>query len=226
MSSVVGIAVLDDKGAPHMGTRRPGQALFQDGIVEDRKNLLAGLLTYESHVDSDVGETATTTVTLKALSRKAAEARDKETSLARRNFKVGGVQGASLASASADVTVKPLSDARTQQVIAAPGDEARWQWSVTADKPGDYDLTLSVTTYQGESSRALTTLNPPVTIHLTAANTASYRFSVARGWLIAAGGLVGVLGVFWALRGPVVTYTRARKEARREKEARGEDGYM
>ncbi|MGW2568957.1 hypothetical protein [Streptomyces sp. NPDC001537] len=48
------------------------------------------------------------------------------------------------------------------------GDTAEWRWSVSA---GDYELALVVTTFQGDTDRALETLHPPITVHLTVHNT-------------------------------------------------------
>lgn len=205
---------------------REGQALFRDAITKDRSQLLSGALSYTSNLDTDVGDEVTFTVRLTALDAKGAGKLAKDKPDVQRQFRVGGVQGASLKSSSDDVTVKLLSDKKTQQTIAAPGDEAQWQWSVSASKPDDYDLTLVVTTYQEDSSRALVTLNPPVSIKLTVHNTVRNFVVDAKEWFLAAGSLLVVLAGFFALRGPLVNFVRRKREERQERQARGQDGYM
>ncbi|MEU6141434.1 hypothetical protein ABZ848_13840 [Streptomyces sp. NPDC047081] len=203
------------------------QAFFQARIVDDRKQLFAGILTFRSHASTDVDDTVTYAITLLALGEqdsRSSQAHPVGTET--RKFQVGGIEGASLTPDSSGVEVKPLADTKTKQVIAQPGDIIRWQWTVAANEPGNYDLVLELTTYQGDSERALATLTPPITIHLSVHNTFSHRVSSMRNGLIAWGGVAMALAALFAFRTPLISFVRSKNEARQEKRSRGQDGYM
>ncbi|AZQ32280.1 hypothetical protein EJ357_01390 [Streptomyces cyaneochromogenes] len=118
-----------------------------------------------------------------------------------------------------------LNDTRARQVIAEPGDRAYWTWSVTATEPGAYELVLGLTTYQGDSNRALHTLNPPITVHLQVENSWSNRIASMRDWLIALGSVAAALLALYAFRTPLTELARARREARHERTGE-RDGYL
>ncbi|MBO1330702.1 hypothetical protein [Streptomyces sp. VRA16 Mangrove soil] len=220
------IATWATRSRPTVGRPDNRQQVFRDRVAEDRKHLLAGSLRVSRQADVSVGDSVVLDVRLTALTDTAAAALERGTPDVVRDFRVGGVQGASLASASGHVRIKLLSDAKAQQVIAGPGDVARWRWAISASAPGDYDLQLVVTTYQEDSDRALATLAPPATIHVTVHDTFSHRLSVMRGELIAWSGVVVALGVIFALRRPVVAFGRSRVEAAKERRRQGRDGYL
>ena len=142
---------------------------------------------------------------------------------------MGGVEGATLSSASGSVHVKLLADTGTKQVIAEPNDAAEWQWSVSPSQPGDYELVLVLTTYQGDSDRALDTLTPPITIHLSVSNTWSHMINSIQNYLIALGGVAAALAAVFAFRAPLVEFTRQRRNSWREGRRDPEDerdGYL
>ncbi|MGQ4388893.1 hypothetical protein [Streptomyces sp. SAS_270] len=203
------------------------QARFQARIVDDRKGLFAGRLICRSSISTSVDDSIIYRVTLVALGEKDVNGpRGARPAIETRKFQVGGVEGASLTSTSSEVKVRLLADTATEQVIAAPGDAAHWQWTVTPSESGDYDLVLVLTTYQGDSDRALATLTPPITVHLVASNTLSHQVSSMQNTLITLGGVAMAVTTLFAFRAPLLSVTRARKEARREKKKRGRDGYM
>jgi hypothetical protein len=205
----------------------PDQASFLADVVDDRKQLFAGILTYESHVSSSVGDSTIYTISLTALGRSNTRTPDPgQPATETRDFQVGGVEGAKLTPRSRDVKVQLLADTKTKQVIAEPGDVVSWQWSVTAGEPGDYELLLVLTTYQQDSDRALATLHPPITIHLSVNNTWSHRIDSMRNSLIAWGGVAVALGAIVAFRAPLVVFARARMDAWREQRNRRRDGYL
>ena len=226
---------LDSEGGPHPGhssaspSTSPGygQAAFQARIVDDRKKLFAGSLRFDSHLSTSVGSPIICYVSLTALGEEAASASGTDQPVAEtREFQVGGVEGATLASTSTNVKVGRLHNTGTKQVIAEPGDLATWWWTLSASEPGDYDLVLVITTYQGNSDRALATLEPPITIHLTVHNTTSHRVSSIRNLLITWGGVAMAVAALFAFRTPLVGFARARRDTWQEKRKRGQDGYM
>ena len=198
-----------------------GQADLLASIVNDRKHLLAGSLAYTPNVSMSVGGRLTYDVILTARGEKSSH-RTAQTALETRVFRVGGWQGAGLSADSPDVKV--VSQSRNQP-IAAPGDTAGWQWSVSATEPGDYDLALTVITFQGRTDRALETLHPPITVHLKVYDTWSHRFTSMRNWLYTAAGIAGALAGIYALRAPLTEIVRGRREARKQRHE-GRDGYM
>ncbi|MFF4250200.1 hypothetical protein ACFY1L_03195 [Streptomyces sp. NPDC001663] len=202
--------------------QRPRQADLQASIVNDRKHLFDGSLAYDPAVSVNVGESLTYDVRLTARGEKSGRAA--QAALVTRAFQVGGEEGATLASGSRQVRIVLLGDG-SEQAIAQPGEDAAWQWSVSADEPGDYDLALTVTTYQGDSNLALDTLHPPIKIHLTVHNTWSHRIDSMNDWLITASGVATALVAIYALRAPLTEFVRTRGEARRQRD-QSRDGYM
>ena len=199
-----------------------GQADLRASIVNDRKQLFDGSLTYTPDVSMPVGRHLTYDVVLTARGEKSSH-RALRAALATRAFRVGGWQGAGL---SADnPAVKVSMETTAQQAIAAPGESAYWKWSVTADEPGDYELGLTVITYQSDTDRALETLNPPIDVRLTVRDTWSHRLASMRNWLFTAAGMAGALVGLYALRAPLTELVRGRREARRQRNE-SRDGYL
>ena len=203
------------------------QAALEASIRNDRKHLFDASLTYTPDISMSVGGRLTYAVVLTARGEKSSH-RTAQTALETRVFRVGGWQGAGLSADGPDVKTV-LHGSPQRQAIDAPGENAQWQWSVSADEPGDYDLALTVITYQGETNRALETLSPPIKVHLKVYNTWSHRFTSMRNWLYTAAGISGALIGVYALRAPLTELVQGRREARqRRDENRDEDrdGYM
>jgi hypothetical protein len=217
-----GVPGESNKG-PESVQQRPGQADLLASVVNDRKHLFDGSLAYDPSVSVSVGGSLTYDVRLTSRGEKSSRG-TAQVALVTRAFQVGGVEEATLSAGDSAVRVVLLSP-RVKQVIAQPGDPADWQWSVSATEPGDYDLTLTVTTLQGDSDRALDTLTPPITVHLTVHNTWSHRFASMQNWLYAAAGSAGALAGIYALRAPLTELVRGRREARQRRNE-GRDGYM
>ncbi|MEU6257111.1 hypothetical protein [Streptomyces sp. NPDC047043] len=224
------LALLASCGVPDSANKgpedveqRPGQADLQASIVNDRKHLFDGSLAYDPAVSVNVDESLTYDVRLTARGEKSS-GKAAQAALVTRTFRVGGDEGATLASGSRQVRIVLLGDG-SKQAIAQPGEDAEWQWSVSADEPGDYDLALTVTTYQGESDRALDTLHPPIKIRLSVQNTWSHRIDSMNDWLITASGIATALIAIYALRAPLTEFVRTRREARRQRN-QSRDGYM
>ncbi|MFI7402065.1 hypothetical protein ACIBW9_16610 [Streptomyces sp. NPDC049541] len=215
-------------GVPDQGSAGAelGQADLQASVVNDRKHLFDGSLTYTPYVSMNVGGHLKYDVILTARGAKSSH-RTARTARVTRAFRVGGVQGARLSADSQNVRV--VSQSEEKQPIGEPGDTAEWQWSVSATEPGDYELAVTVTTFQGDTDRALETLHPPITVHLTVHNTWSHRFTSMQNWLFTAAGIAGALAGIYALRAPLTELLRGRRDARKQ---RGEnldedrDGYM
>lgn len=199
-----------------------GQADLRASIVNDRKQLFDGSLTYTPDVSMPVGRHLTYDVVLTARGEKSSH-RALRAALATRAFRVGGWQGAGLS--SDNPAVKVSMETTAQQAIAAPGESAYWKWSVTADEPGDYDLYLTVITYQGRTNRALETLDPPIDVRLTVRDTWSHRLASMRNWLFTAAGMAGALVGLYALRAPLTELVRGRREARKQRNE-SRDGYL
>lgn len=227
--TVLGALVLAALTRPYSAPppRPDDQASFQADVIDDRKQLFAGRLTYESHISTAVDDSATYSISLTALGEEETDAKKplqpaKET----RDFQVGGVEGAKLTPTSRKVKVAPLADAKSKQIIAEPGDSADWLWSVTASEPGNYELMLTLTTYQRDSDRALATLTPPITVHLSVSDTWPHRIDSMRTSLIAWGSVAVALTALFAFRTPLTAFARTRRDAWREQRNRGKDGYL
>jgi len=214
----------------------PSQADLRASVLDDRAHLFAGSLSYATSVLVSVDDTVTYDVRLTARAKNVSHGTARPVA-ATRAFRVGGVEGAALTSASQDVRVVLRGDRRSEQVIARPGDRAAWRWSVSASEPGDYDLALTVTTYQGRSDLALDTLTPPLTVHLRVRDTWSHRWNSTLDsvgtWGGIAAALVTITGVFVACWGRLAPLLRARRESwrargpQRDGSTDGErDGYL
>ncbi|MET7474315.1 hypothetical protein ABZT17_08150 [Streptomyces sp. NPDC005648] len=197
------------------------QADLRASIVNDRKQLFDGSLAYTPSVSVPVGGSLRFDVLLTARGEKSRHAA--RAAVPTRVFRVGGMQGAMLTPYSREVRTVMLSEAR--QPIVRPGESALWEWSVSADEPGDYDLGLTVITYQGETDRALETLNPPIDVRLKVRDTWSHRFASMQDWLFTAAGIAGALAGIYALRTPLADLVRGRREARSRREE-SRDGYL
>ncbi|MFI7499530.1 hypothetical protein ACIBVL_13675 [Streptomyces sp. NPDC049687] len=224
-----------------VGPDGDGQAEFQASIVDDRKKLFSGELTYGTDVVAKVGDSFAYEVELTAIGENESSTWPPDHAQAtpwpppqRRNFQVGGVQSASLSSGSSSVKIESLSDAQTKQVIAEPGDMARWAWRISINEPGVYELLLTVVTYQGNSDRALAVLTPPITVSLHVEDTMSHRFESMKGFLAAFGVVVGgaitaLLGAF-AFRTQLIEFTREKRaqwqERRRGPQDDSRDGFL
>lgn len=210
-------------GPPHRGD----QATFQQGVAKDRGQLFDGRLDYASRFTTSVGVPRTFRIDLTALSDEASRRTSMSPTLTgSRPFQVGGVEGAALTATSGAVQTKPLADSRTRQVIALPGDRVEWWWSVSASEPGDYELLLTLTTYQGDSDRALYTLAPPIRVHLHVADTWSHRVDSMLSTILAWGGAAVALTALLAFRAPIATFVRTRRDAWRERNRDAhQDGY-
>jgi hypothetical protein len=210
-------------GTPEEKSLGPGlsQADLVNSIADDRKHLSDGSLAYVPSVSVPVGGSLRYDVILTARGGKSRHVG--RTALQTRVFRVGGMQGARLKADSPEVRVVLLSEAR--QPVIDPGESAVWQWSVSADEPGDYGLALSVITYQGDTARALETLHPPIDVRLKVRDTWSHRFTSMQGWLFTAAGIAGALAGIHALRAPLAELVRERREARKRRDE-SRDGYL
>jgi hypothetical protein len=199
-----------------------GQADLLASVRNDREHLFAGSLSYATSVTVSVDDTVTYDVRLTARAENASHGTTQRVA-ATRTFRVGGVEGAALTSASQDVRVVLRGDQQREQVIARPGELAAWGWSISASEPGDYDLGLTVTTYQGRSHIALDTLAPPLTVHLRVRDTWSHRWNSTLDSVGTWGGigaaLTTITAVVVACRDRLTALLRARRESWR---ARGQ----
>jgi hypothetical protein len=222
-----------DRGSAHVP---PSQADLQASVLDDRRHLFAGSLTYATSVVVSVDDTVTYDVRLTARAKNASPGTTRPVA-ATRAFRVGGVEGAALTSASQDVRVVLRGDQKPEQVIARPGEKAAWRWSISASEPGDYDLGLTVTTYQGRSDLALDTPAPPLTVHLRVRDTWSHRWNSTldsvETWGGIAAALVTITGVIVACWGRLTPLLRARRESWRARGQRRDgstdeewDGYL
>ncbi|MER6419906.1 hypothetical protein [Streptomyces sp. NPDC001137] len=199
-----------------------GQAALEASIRNDRKHLFDGSLTYTPDISMSVGGRLSYAVVLTARGEKSSR-RAAQAALETRVFRVGGWQGAGLSADGPEV--KTVLHGPQRQAIGAPGENAQWQWSVSADEPGDYDLALTVITYQGNTDRALETLKPPIKVRLKVYDTWSHRFTAMRNWLYTAAGIAGALVGVLALRAALADLVQGRREARKQRDE-NRDGYM
>lgn len=205
-----------DSGEPPDATSSHADLIAS--VLNDRKHLFAGSLSYATSVTMSVDDTLTYDVRLIARAKNASRGTTRPAA-ATRTFRVGGVEGATLTSTGQDVRVR--TPPRPTQVIAKPGDKAAWWWTVSASEPGDYDLALTVTTYQGYSNVALDTLSPALTVHLTVRDTWSHRWNSMLDslgtWSAIAAALMTITGVVVACRDRLTALLRARRASWRER---------
>ncbi|MEU6223544.1 hypothetical protein [Streptomyces sp. NPDC047042] len=211
---VVAVGALSACDSPASRT----QAAFQADVASDRGQLFAGRLEYRSRLSTGVGEPRTFRINLTALSDEAASRSTLDETLTEtRSFPVGGVEGAALTATDPDVRVALLTDVEARQVIVRPGDAVEWWWSVSSNEPGDYELLLSVTTYQGDSDRALATLTPPITVRLHVGETWNHRLDAMLSTIVTWGGAAIALTALLAFRAPITTFVQTRRSARQER---------
>ncbi|MGW6732789.1 hypothetical protein [Streptomyces sp. NPDC055013] len=202
----------------------PSQTDFLEDVSQDRKTLVPGGFRFPESASSAVGRSTSVSVTLWMDGNypgRTSPSAGSET----HPIPVGGVEGASLTSPSNEVRIRPLFDPSVKQIVTEPTDQADWEWAVSASEPGEYKLVLRITTYQGESNRALAT-SAPVTIRFHVANTVSHRLSWLRAELVAWGGVAAAVVALLAFRVPLLNMVRARRDALLERRRQGTDGYM
>ncbi|WP_405529053.1 hypothetical protein OG592_14020 [Streptomyces avidinii] len=224
------------------------QVVFQQKAARDRTALFTGELTYVPPGSVDVGDSVEFSATL-AGPEAEADLPDPDPSLRvgpdpfrssdlpdlnpspnpspreepeeteeTRELPVGGVQGAHLSDPRGDVKVDPIGSSR--QLLASRQDRVEWRWNLTPRKPGQYQLSLVVETYQGDTENVLARTAPPIHIALTVNNTFWYRVGEAKEWIIAAGAVLAALGVIFSpLRKTLVGFFSGRiGNGRRESE--------
>lgn len=206
----------------------PKQTTFMVDVNRDRKTLVPGSFWHPSSARSAVGESTSIAVGLQIDGKGVGQtgpATSPPMGSKIHHIPVGGVEGASLTSPSDEVKIRPLFDLNVKQIVIRPPDWADWEWAVSASEPGDYTLVLRITTYQGQSNRALAT-SRPISIHLHVANTVSHRVSWVRSELVAWGGVGAAIVALLAFRTPLLAFVRARRDSLLERRRQGQDGYM
>ncbi|MFE9879506.1 hypothetical protein [Streptomyces sp. NPDC005784] len=206
----------------------PKQTMFLEDVSNDRKTLVPGGFLFPDSASSAVGGSTSVSVELWMDGKSVGHTGPSVSPPAGseiRHIPVGGVEGASLTSLSSEVKIRPLFDSSVKQIVTQPTDSAVWEWAVSATEPGTYKFVLRITTYQGESNRALATSHP-VTIFFHVTNTVSHRVSWVRGELVAWGGVAAAVVALLAFRTPLLAFARARRDSVLERRRRGGDGYM
>ena len=206
----------------------PNQTTFLEDVSQDRKTLVPGGFQFPDSASSAVGRS--TSIPVKLWMEEEGPGRTGPPTPPPAGSKigyipVGGVEGASLTSPSNEVEIRPLFDSSVKQIVTQPTDQAEWEWAVSASKPGKHKLVLRITTYQGESNRALAT-SRPVTIHFRVTNTVSHSVNWVRGELVAWGGVAAAVVAIVAFRTPLLALLRARRDSLIERQRQGTDGYM
>lgn len=168
------------------------QVAFINKAARDRKGLFDGQLAYDPPIPVNVNDTTQFTAELSALS---SDQPPPDHIVARRNLRVGGVQGAELTAPDGDVDI--ALDGSNHQLLTRDNTVV-WQWELTPRTPGHHRLSLVVETYQGSTTNVLERTKPPITVELTAKNTFAYRLGEMKNWLIAAGSIIGATGVIFA----------------------------
>jgi hypothetical protein len=194
-----GCGVWDDD-SPSGGGDHLDQVSLQSAIVNDRKQLFNGVLTYGRGMTMSVEDTRQYRVDLTAVGERGDTAGVPDGS---RSLQVGGVEEAKLSVVGeADrVDISPVGS--TRGLIGRPGDKLGWTWDITPKEPGDYTLRLVVITYQGNTDNPLSTMSPPVEIKINVSSTWSYRAKAMGEKIAEAGALIGAIGViggfFWGV---------------------------
>jgi hypothetical protein len=224
-------------GCAPAGLATDDQVTFQSSVANDRKKLFDGELRYRPYISKPVGSEFSYRVDLTALGQEQAKKAaalcpgPRSTRVRHcRPFKVGGIEGAELESTNRDVEVRPIAGAKVKQVIAEPGDSISWIWVVSAKEPGNYTLYLTITTYQGDSDRALDVLRPPVYVQFISEETASHRIHSMTGFLVAIAGVIGGLTAaflaLFAFRSQIAqSFKDWREGARRRRADSRNEGY-
>jgi hypothetical protein len=176
------------------------QVSLQSSIVNDRKHLFNGVLTYLPLDPMSVDNTQELDVTLIAVGQNpSAVSIPPGNVIGSRSLRVGGVEGATLSVRGGGVQISPVGPDR--RLIGQPGDTADWTWDITPMQPGEYTLELVVVTYQGTSDNPLSVVDPPIPITLNVTDTWSHRLNSVKGWIIG-------LGAFFAAVAIIFTFFR------------------
>ncbi|MFB7260813.1 hypothetical protein ACFCXH_01415 [Streptomyces nojiriensis] len=220
------------------------QVVFQLKAARDRGALFTGELTYRPPPSVDIGDSVEFSVTLAGPEAYPGDPdapsptpgpdpfrssdlphpdpsprEDPEAADETRELPVGGVQGAHLSEPRGDVKVDPIGSSR--QLLVSRRDRVEWRWDLTPRKPGQYQLSLVVETYQGDSENVLARTAPPIDIALTVNSTFWYRVGEAKEWIIAAGAVLAALGVIFSpLRKPLAGFVSRRIGGRRRESER------
>ncbi|MDX3539604.1 hypothetical protein PV721_35820 [Streptomyces sp. MB09-01] len=215
------------------------QVVFQQKAARDRTALFTGALTYLPLDSVDVGNSVEFSATLAGPEAEAevpnpddtlpalpdpfrssdypdlnpspnpSPREEPEETEETRELPVGGVQAAHLSEPSGDVKVDPIGSVR--QLLASRRDKVEWRWNLTPRKPGRYQLSLVVETYQGDTENVLARTAPPIHIDMTVNKTFWYRVGEAKEWIIAAGAVLAALGVIFSpLRTTLVRFVSGR----------------
>jgi len=182
-----------------IGAPRQEQVQLQSSIVDARKHLFDGVLSYPPLSPIQVEDTRRFDVTLFAVGQNAEGFEIPEGYVVgSRSLRVGGVEEAKLSSASDKLAISAVGS--TRRLLGQIGDKAEWTWDITPKEPGEYKLDLVIMTYQGTTDNPLYVINPPISVNLTVTNTWSHRFKSMMGWInwfyISIGAIAGILVFF------------------------------
>jgi hypothetical protein len=209
-------------GPPGHGTAPgalPDQVNLQSLIVNDRKHLFAGVLTYYPLRPMAVGSTLELSVTLTGTGQNPGQVVIPHGNvIGSRSLRVGGVEGATLSARGSGIQISPVGP--TRGLIGQPGDSVYWYWDITPSEPGDYILQLVVVTYLGTSDNPLSVVNPPVPIALNVTDTWSHRLDSVKGWIIGFGAFFGALVIIFTFFREQVfgLLPKRKKKAKEQKE--------
>jgi hypothetical protein len=160
-------------------TAEPGaqspQDLFRDALENDRASLDRGVMAYSPLSQLKTGQDVTFTVTVTDTGtgpQTIAVSSYHGMTVARQDIPTGGIVSVQIASCQ-NLTCHSESPAR--QAVLLQGDQASWNWTITAGQPGPADLTLVADTYDRNTSVALASVGPVLVTGTVAPTVASQR---------------------------------------------------
>ncbi|NUK32521.1 hypothetical protein HRW16_19350 [Streptomyces lunaelactis] len=213
--------------APSLPMATPGnssvnQVKLQSSIVDDRKSLFNGIVSYSDLEPVKVEESAEVEVELIAVGSDFDAAPVPEGRIVgSRKLLVGGVEEARLSCRTKDVEISAIGPAKG--LIGRIGDSVTWRWAITPKKAGKHTLDLVIVTYQGNTNNPLHAVNPPIKIEVEAKQTLKSRVNSARVWVLGISTFVVALsGILAFFREPI--FKRLSKRRHVTKESTGTEG--
>ncbi|WP_405655780.1 hypothetical protein [Streptomyces sp. RK9] len=195
-AALVALLVTSCAGRPTGGDDPESQALYGQEIIESRKEMFEGRISYTRLRSAKIGrafEFQAEVAGFRAAGSQGARKDLQHTG----ELQVGTLVGVKLHCSGAGVTCTALSSAR--QNVLTPDDKARWRWIVKPSATGTMTVALTVTAYHRDTDNVLFEKPPfmqKARVGATASHTARQAKDDAFAVLAFMGAVFG-LGVAW-----------------------------
>ncbi|MFD0419338.1 hypothetical protein [Streptomyces sp. NPDC127108] len=194
--ALVALLVTSCAGKSSRGDDPESQALYGQEIIESRKEMFEGKISYTRVRSAKLGRAFEFHAEVAGF--RVAGPRGEGKDLQRTGeLQVGALMGVKLHCSGAGVTCTALSSER--QNVLTPDDKAKWRWIVKPSATGTMALALTVTAYHRDTDNVLFEKPPfmqKAHVRATAAHTARRAKDDAVAVLAFLGAVFG-LGVAW-----------------------------